>query len=121
MTDQLRECPFCGGDAMMQEKGTDRTPRRFIEIWCVKCRATMENGAIRWTLEKLKAETIAAWNTRPAAPVEANREALLVDALNELRNCSRAKIGMEDDFACADKQMRDALAPNSPEIPDSSR
>ena len=34
----------------------------------------------------------------------------LVEALNELRSCSRAKIGMEDDFACADKQMRDALA-----------
>ena len=48
--------------------------------------------------------------TRPAAPVEANREALLVEALNELRSCSQAKIGMEEDFACADKQMRDALA-----------
>ncbi len=44
----------------------------------------------------------------------------LREALAELRSCSRAKIGMEDDFACADKQMRDALAPNSPEIPDSS-
>lgn len=33
----------------------------------------------------------------------------LAEALNELRSCSRAKIGMEDDFACADKQMRDAL------------
>ena len=54
---------------------------------------------------------------RTAIPVEANREALLVEVLNELRSCSRAKIGKDDDFACADKQMRDALAAYSEEKP----
>ena len=34
----------------------------------------------------------------------------LREALAELRSCSRAKIGMEDDFAYAVVQMRDAIA-----------
>jgi hypothetical protein len=53
------------------------------------------------------------------ATLEARIAALEVDngrlreALTELRSCSRAKIGMEDDFACADAQMRQALNPTS--------
>ena len=64
------------------------------------------NGDTRQMLDRIYAELEAIIiGIQDQAEVERLR-----DALAELRTCSRAKIGMEDDFACADAQMRAALA-----------
>ncbi len=101
MTDQLRECPFCGLKTAVLTWHTFDSKRWFG--------VTCNNGFCRCAISEYhadEAQAFAAWNTRPTS----EREARLVEALNELRSCSRAKIGKDDDFACADKQMRDALA-----------
>lgn len=56
MTEQLKPCPFCGGEASFK-------PRSF-KASCDKCGAHVPVGATD------SAEAIAAWNTRAAPKVK---------------------------------------------------
>lgn len=59
MTDKLRECPFCGGEAKVRETGYrkwDGSHRRFYIVECQCCCANIEADT--------KEEAIKAWNKR---------------------------------------------------------
>ena len=58
MTEQLKPCPFCGGDAF-----ADNGP---AHIWYVQCQECLIDGVLKPT----KAEAIEAWNRR-AQPAQA--------------------------------------------------
>ena len=60
---ELKPCPFCGGEAEMQNYITEGT------VWCSTCRATVTRRHGR-DGESGFYEAIAAWNRR--APVEAS-------------------------------------------------
>ncbi len=115
-------------NALKDAKVTDERCWKAIKIkrqWLGK-KATDEElaaasaaaSAAAWAAARDAARAAANATTEDAslearvAALEAERVRLR-DALTELRSCSRAKIGMEDDFACADAQMRQALHPTS--------
>ena len=53
MTDKLRECPFCGGEAFEYYSGSQF---EICEVVCKECGCRSKR--------KTEAEAIAAWNTR---------------------------------------------------------
>jgi Lar family restriction alleviation protein len=55
MSEALKPCPFCGGQAEFERKGT---ARHSTIITCTNCGATLETGA-EWDHER-------EWNERPA-------------------------------------------------------
>lgn len=59
MTDKLKPCPFCGGNAKVRETGYrkwDGSHRRFYIVECECCTVNIENDK--------KEEAITSWNTR---------------------------------------------------------
>lgn len=76
MTEQLKPCPFCGGDAQCgwRETGDDGGGEGFVE--CLNCPVDMCSEFVSWIHNDEKKrqestmEAIHAWNTRarPAAP-----------------------------------------------------
>ena len=65
----LRECPFCGGKAVMRERFVHGTPnKKHYRLECVECHASFLN----WNKNTSKA--ITAWNNR-AEKKEEHREA----------------------------------------------
>ena len=62
MSEELKPCPFCGGEAeeQFEDAGTvhpSQTERS--SVYCPKCDALINGGELE--------ETRKAWNTRPAA------------------------------------------------------
>ena len=59
MSDELKPCPFCGGEAMIEQ--TQHMGEYLYRIGCSKpgCR-----GRINGNAYESKTEAIAAWNTR---------------------------------------------------------
>ena len=53
MSEELKDCPFCGGEAIVTHKG------RIVWIGCSKCPISTHTV---W--EERQAEIIRAWNTR---------------------------------------------------------
>lgn len=53
MTDKLRECPFCGGEAFEYYSGSQL---EFCEVVCKECGCRSKRNT--------EAEAIAAWNNR---------------------------------------------------------
>lgn len=52
--DKLRECPFCGGEAIIRDN------KLVCTIWIVGCSKCGADGGLRTDKE----EAIKAWNTR---------------------------------------------------------
>ena len=66
MSDKLKPCPFCGGEAELKLIGNNHTDRRYATINCKTfgCTVSMRVGAITndvdWCVDKVTAK----WNTR---------------------------------------------------------
>ena len=64
----LRDCPFCGGACIIQEKGNSHTKKHCVEIKCTKCFVKRQqcilNSTGVLTFEKLKAGMLRDWNKR---------------------------------------------------------
>lgn len=63
-SEELKPCPFCGGDAELIFIGNDYCKSRKVQIKCKGCRVTIINGAIRFTQEWLVDVSVKAWNKR---------------------------------------------------------
>ena len=61
MTDELKPCPFCGGEAETEHCGVGMFSHWVV--YCVNCNATIEDINSR-------EEAIAAWNTRAERTTE---------------------------------------------------
>ena len=62
---ELKECPFCGGEADAVHIGNLHTKSRKIEIKCKKCRCKKINAAIRHNFDWLEKVAVEDWNQRP--------------------------------------------------------
>ena len=79
MKDELLPCPFCGAPAQL-ESGSDHHGEWF-NLGCSRHWGSVSNpddgcigGRMYYTeIEKTEIEAIAAWNTRAAAVIEADR------------------------------------------------
>lgn len=56
MKEELKPCPFCGGEAVLVDSGTDI----LIRCYCISCRNCRCNSD--WL--KTRKEAIGAWNRR---------------------------------------------------------
>lgn len=64
---ELKECPFCGGEAQLFPKDRDNPPyQRFYDVRCVTKDCYLEDGADY--MFDTKGEAVAKWNTRAARP-----------------------------------------------------
>jgi hypothetical protein len=99
MTDKLKPCPFCGGEAACIEE-TD------WEIGCYNGQCATEPSV--WTLSKERA--IAAWNTRAAIPLNDPLVLALVEALRRMVYETTSLSPLEDDGSHWCKISKDALA-----------
>ena len=79
MTDELKPCPFCGGEAACIEDGSHSTA---WEIGCYNGQCAAEPSV--W--EPRKEMAIAAWNTRAAPPLNDPLVLALVEAANGVVN-----------------------------------
>jgi len=61
VTDNLKPCPFCGGEAEINQFA-----RNGLRIRCKKCLIQKQQKVLRYTLEWLKGEMIKDWNNRAA-------------------------------------------------------
>jgi transcription elongation factor Elf1 len=64
MMDKLLPCPFCGGEAYLNDILTRKG--RDIEIGCRKCGIKMLKGFIRYSFDPIYCRELAilAWNRR---------------------------------------------------------
>lgn len=72
MTEKLKLCPFCGGEAFIAtvEHSAENRPNGYRfhgEIMCRKCQATAGTTGFDETYEIATEKAIAAWNRRPPA------------------------------------------------------
>lgn len=61
MNEELKPCPFCGGEAVMQKRvgATGRDGYKVYRIYCSKC------GVIQCDMEYYsERDAISAWNRR---------------------------------------------------------
>ena len=68
MSDELKPCPFCGGEPEIRYQGNDYTKSRKITIRCPKCRIERRDAAIKNNFEWLERIAIGHWNTRQEVP-----------------------------------------------------
>lgn len=76
---ELKPCPFCGGEPKFTEVGSDLSKSRKLTIQCKGCRFKLTNAAMRHGFDWLYEITITAWNTRHGAG-DADRSAELTTA-----------------------------------------
>ena len=64
MSDKLKPCPFCDGEAEMKRAGNEHTKKRSITIKCTKCRVKRIDATIRYDFRWLESIATKAWNRR---------------------------------------------------------
>ena len=81
MTDKIRECPFCGGEAMLRKRG--RNTQNYVV--CENCGAVSK-------ITETEADAIEAWNNRTTMD-------RIVEEVNEIgrRVCNNVKCNRECD------------------------
>ena len=64
---ELLDCPFCGGEAEINQIGNAHTKSRGFEVKCLTwgCSTKKRSMVIRQPIEKAREFAIAAWNCRP--------------------------------------------------------
>lgn len=67
MSQELKPCPFCGGEAVIKRRGNEYTKSRSVMIRCPKCRIERVDGAIVNTLDWCEEIAIKHWNERVEA------------------------------------------------------
>lgn len=55
----LKPCPFCGGEADIEQKGRNR-----LRIFCKVCHIEKTQMVLRYSLEWLRMKLIENWNKR---------------------------------------------------------
>ena len=63
---ELKPCPFCGGEPTVTYIGNEHTKIRFIKIQCSGCRFERTDSALKFGFEWLDGIASAAWNRRIA-------------------------------------------------------
>ena len=66
--ENLKPCPFCGGEAEINQIGNEHTKSRGFEVKCTAwgCATKKRAMVIRHTLDDARVFAITAWNTRPS-------------------------------------------------------
>jgi len=62
--EEIKPCPFCGGEAELITRGNAFTKKRSAEIECSKCHTLQVTGAIHSSLEWCQEKAIEKWNKR---------------------------------------------------------
>ena len=62
--EELKPCPFCGGEADLSFIGNDYTKSRKVTIKCKGCRAKRTDAALRYSHEWVARVAIDYWNKR---------------------------------------------------------
>ncbi len=75
MTDELKPCPFCGGEAELM------TGEECAQVQCLKMKFHL--GPYVWGDNDASMEAIAAWNTRTPPKADARIAQARNDALEE--------------------------------------
>lgn len=71
MEDLLKPCPFCGGDAIVEEKKPEETGMDET-CWLPRCVAWCEYAEAKYSSEGGREAAIVGWNTR--APASTKKE-----------------------------------------------
>lgn len=89
MSNELKDCPFCGSKPLMKHIGNDHTKTRAVEVKCsnAECRIARTDKAFRYDHAWLTNVAIEGWNRRAlAAPVaSAAPSGEATEALRKLR------------------------------------
>ena len=105
MSDELKLCPFCGGEAKAfycEESGT-------LDVQCQQCGAIPFIGS-RTSEKKTMADVIAAWNTRAAVTDEQFAQAVHEWALARMEGCDEPEWSMYSGIVDAIGRHRAASA-----------
>lgn len=89
MSDELKRCPFCGGEASMQRFNVSTTPGRII------CQCGIELRAVKGQSVE---DIVEQWNTRAAVTDE--QFAMAVHdgrALQRVRECHMVSVSLYDE------------------------
>jgi Lar family restriction alleviation protein len=86
---ELKPCPFCGGEAEVNQIGNEHTKSRGFEVKCLTwgCSTKKRAMVIRQPIEKAREFAAAAWNRR--APADAIISGPLQERVEELEGAVR--------------------------------
>lgn len=87
MTNELKNCPFCGGEGA-QFDGVDRENKKSSSVICLDC------GCKIFRADFLRADAIKAWNTRTQAPAVSELVKALEMAVTTYKNMGMRFVGM---------------------------
>lgn len=64
--DELKPCPFCGGEAVYIERGNEHIGLKETSVCCKSCNTKQIHKWIRYKFdfEFVRTKTIQAWNRR---------------------------------------------------------
>lgn len=81
MSKELKPCPFCGSNRIVEETETDNSGCVPMTVWFVKCTAC---GSFKNSISNPD-RAIKRWNTRPAEDALNAENERLKEALKEIR------------------------------------
>ena len=110
MTEQeLKECPFCGGEALLEEAAPAQgSMGGRIRWWGVLCRNTANRGgtcAIEQVPSASKEAAIERWNHRTAPEGVTLTESELDELLEDMELCGCHEMGSYKRLKAAHKSM----------------
>ena len=71
MNEELKPCPFCGGEVEIEQTGKNE-----LRVRCKECHMGLKQKVLRKSSEWLEETLRNSWNTRPAPSVESVEEDL---------------------------------------------
>lgn len=91
MSNDLKDCPFCGSKPVMKHIGNDHTKSRAVEVKCsnVECRIARTDKAFRHDHAWLTNVATEGWNRRPALATPPVASGALPDVTQALGNIPR--------------------------------
>lgn len=67
---ELKPCPFCGGEAFIEQFGNEHTPSQGFTSGCKRCRIIITNKVIQNSIDWLRPIVVANWNRRTSTSAE---------------------------------------------------